>query len=42
VSRCDRGVLWLVASEFATQSVTGMGGAGAVELKESARDCRSH
>jgi hypothetical protein len=29
----------LVALESATQSVTGMGGVGVVELKQPARDC---
>jgi hypothetical protein len=35
-------VVWLVAPEFATQSVTGVGGAGAVELRQPARGCVSH
>jgi hypothetical protein len=34
--------VWLVASESATQSVTNVRGAGAVELKELVRDCESH
>jgi hypothetical protein len=32
----------LVVPEFSTQAVTGMGGAGAVELRQPARDCGSH
>jgi hypothetical protein len=36
------GVVWLVAPKSATQSVTGMGATGTVELRQSARDCRSH
>jgi hypothetical protein len=32
----------LVASESATQSVTGVGGADAVELRQPMRDCGSH
>jgi hypothetical protein len=36
------GVVWLVASDSATQSVTGMGGEGAVELRQPARYCGSH
>jgi hypothetical protein len=36
------GVVWLMASESATQSVMGVGGAGAVELKQPARDYESH
>jgi hypothetical protein len=35
-------VVWLVAPESATQSVTGVGGAGTVELKQPVRDCDSH
>jgi hypothetical protein len=31
-----------VASESATQSVTDVGGADAVELRQPTRDCRSH
>jgi hypothetical protein len=34
--------VWLVAVETATQSVTGVEGAGAIELKEPMRDCESH
>jgi hypothetical protein len=36
------GVVCLVAPESATQSVTGVGGAGAVELRLPTRDCGSH
>jgi hypothetical protein len=36
------GVVWLVASESTTQPVTGVGGVGVIELKQSARDCGSH
>jgi hypothetical protein len=32
----------LVASESATQSITGVGGAGIVELRQPARDCGYH
>jgi hypothetical protein len=32
----------LVVSESTTQSVTGMGGAGVIELRQPARDCGSH
>jgi hypothetical protein len=32
----------LVALESATQSVTDVGGADAIELRQSARDCASH
>jgi hypothetical protein len=32
----------LVALESITQSVTSVGGAGTVELKQPVRDCRSH
>jgi hypothetical protein len=32
----------LVAPEFATQSVTGVGEADVVELRQSVRDCGSH
>jgi hypothetical protein len=35
-------MVWLVAVETATQSVTGVEGAGAIELKEPMRDCESH
>jgi hypothetical protein len=35
-------VVWLVALDSATQSVTGMGGAGVVELKQPLRDWGSH
>jgi hypothetical protein len=35
-------VVWFVALESATQSVTGVGGAGAVELRQPVRDCGSH
>jgi hypothetical protein len=36
------GVVWLEASESATQSVTGVGGVSSMMLKEPARDCGSH
>jgi hypothetical protein len=32
------GWVWLVAPKSATQSVMGVGGVGAVELRQSARD----
>jgi hypothetical protein len=35
------GVVWLEASESATQSVTGVGGVSSMMLKEPARDCGS-
>jgi hypothetical protein len=35
-------VVWLVAPESTTQLVTGVGGAGVVELRHSTRDCESH
>jgi hypothetical protein len=35
-------VVWLVAPESVTQSVTGVGGADAVELRQLVRDCGSH
>jgi hypothetical protein len=38
----DVGVVWLVVPESATQSVTGMGGADVVELRQPTRDCGSH
>jgi hypothetical protein len=35
-------VVWLMVPESATQLITGVGGAGAVELRQPARDCGSH
>jgi hypothetical protein len=35
-------VVWLVASKTATQSVTGVGGADAVEMRQPVRECGSH
>jgi hypothetical protein len=35
------GVVWLVAPESTTQSVRGLGGAGAVELRQPVRNCES-
>jgi hypothetical protein len=35
-------VVWLVALESATQSVMGVGGAGAIELRQPVRDWGSH
>jgi hypothetical protein len=35
-------VVWLVAPKSTTQSVTSVGGARAIKLKEPVRDCGSH
>jgi hypothetical protein len=42
VRRCDRGGVWLVVPGSTTHSITGVGRAGTVELKQSVRDWRSH
>jgi hypothetical protein len=35
-------VVWLVALESSTQSVTGVGGVDVIELRQPARDYESH